>query len=358
MTNRVKAFFELLFGSIAFWICAFLLFNTIRYSGLSVELGNYTDEYIRIPIRAFYAYSFILGLIIGLFYAIIEYCFDLYVSKKLVLGVSILFKSLVYFILIIIILSLLSISIEKQVGIDLPNERGWWRNDPFFWNTVLYFITASIVFSFIRIANDKFGRGVFLNMLLGKYKKPKEEERILMFVDLKDSTKIAEHLGHETYSRFIQECFKDLNNVLRKHDAEVYQYVGDEAVINWTNKKGFKNNNCINLFFAFQKILLNRSNYYLNEYGYAPEFKAGIHSGKIMVAEVGTVKKELAFHGDVINSASRIQSLCNDYNASLLISETVLVHLNIDLFNYEEIKEGFILKGKQEKLKVFRIIAK
>ena len=358
MIDKVRAFFELLFGSIVFWVSAFLLFNTIRYNGLSVEIGNYTQDDIQIPIRAFFAYATILGLIIGVFYAIIEYLFDLYVSQKLIIGVNILLKSLIYFILIIIILSFLSFSIEKQVGIDLPNERGWWRKDPFFWNTVVYFITASIVFSFIRIANDKFGRGVFMNMLLGKYKRPKEEERILMFVDLKDSTKIAEQLGHETYSRFIQDCFKDLNNVLRQHDAEVYQYVGDEAVINWTNKKGFKNNNCINLYFAFQKTLLTRTDYYLTEYGFMPEFKAGVHSGKIMVAEVGTVKKELAFHGDVINSASRIQSLCNDYNASLLISETILDHVNSNLFNSEEIKEDFILKGKQEKLNVFRVSSK
>ena len=42
----------------------------------------------------------------------------------------------------------------------------------------------SIVFLFVRIANEKFGRGVLLNMLIGKYKQPKEEERLLMFLDL------------------------------------------------------------------------------------------------------------------------------------------------------------------------------
>lgn len=358
MNTKVRAFIELLFGSIVFWILAFLLFSTIRYNGLSFELKTYSQDNIQIPIRAFYAYSAIFGLICGFFYAIIEYCFDLYLSKKLILGLSISLKSLVYFVFIIVILSLLSFSIEKQVGIDLDNERGWWRKDPFFWNTVLFFIISSMVFSFIRIANDKFGRGVFLNMLIGTYKRPKEEERILMFIDLKDSTKIAEQLGHEAYSRFIQACFKDLNSILKKYDAEIYQYVGDEAVINWTKRRGFKKNNCINLFFDFQKILLDRSSFYQDDYGFTPIFKAGVHSGKIMIAEVGTIKKELAFHGDVINSASRIQSLCNDYDTSLLVSETILNNINSSLVNYEEIKENFILKGKQEKLRVFAITIK
>lgn len=358
MNTKSRTFFQLVLGSILFWILAFLLFNTIRYNGLSTELFTYSKEPIFIPVKAFYAYSVIFGFIVGLFYSFIEYAFDLYVNKRLVLGVNILLKSLVYILLLIIILSVLSFSIEKQVGIDLPNERGWWRRDPFFWNTVLYFSIASVVFSLVRIVNDKFGRGVFINMLLGKYKKPKEEERVLMFLDLKDSTTIAEQLGHVAYSEFIQDCFKELNDVLRKHDAEVYQYVGDEAVINWTPKRGFSKNNCVELFFTFETKLKHRQTYFLDKYNFVPQFKAGIHCGKLMVAEVGTVKKELAFHGDVINSASRIQGLCNDYNASILISETVLKKLNLENIVFNEITEDFALRGKEQKLKVFKVLSK
>ncbi len=161
-------------------------------------------------------------------------------------------------------------------------------------------------------------------MLLGKYRKQREEERILMFVDLKDSTKIAEQLGHQMYSQFIQDCFRDLNSVLRKHEADIYQYIGDEAVLVWKNKKGFRKNNCVNLYFAFQGKLNNRQEYYIKKYNHIPEFKAGLHCGKLMIAEVGTIKKELAYHGDVINTTSRIQGQCNNYKADLLVSQTLL----------------------------------
>lgn len=358
MSVKLKELVQLVLGSMLFWICAFLLFCIIRYNGISSELLTYTKDPISIPVKAFYAYSSIFGLIIGFCYALIEYYIELRLSKRYALGVNILFKSLVYILLIIVVLSLLSFSIEKRLGIDLPNEKGWWRDDPFFWNTVLYFTVASLVFSFIKIANDKFGRGVFVNMLLGKYKKPKEEERILMFVDLKDSTSIAEQLGHKTYSWFIQDCFKDLNDLLRKYDAEVYQYVGDEAVISWNTKSGFKNNNCINLFLEFENTLKKKKNYYKDKYGFPPIFKAGVHSGKLMIAEVGTVKKELAFHGDVINTASRIQSLCNMYNSTLLVSEAILEAINTEKLIVTEINEDFILKGKEQKLKVYKITSK
>lgn len=352
----IKKFFVSVIQSVVFWMLAFFLFIFVKYNGLEKELKVYTDEILYLPITEFYQFALLLGLVIGIFYAIIEFLFDTsYLNKKLVLGVSIITKSVVYFILIIIILTVFSFFIEKQIDIDLPNDRGWWHADPFFWNTILYFIVASIIFSLIKIANDKFGPGVFLNMLLGKYKKPKEEERILMFVDLKDSTKIAEQLGHEKYSQFIQDCFSDLNSVLRGYEADIYQYVGDEAVLSWSNKKGFRKNNCVNLFFAFLGKLKKRQKYYQQKYNYIPEFKAGLHCGKLMIAEVGTIKKELAYHGDVINTASRIQGLCNTYNSQLLVSQNLLEKSLITLKYQIDLLGDLELKGKEEKLKIYAV---
>lgn len=355
MSNRILAFLQLFFSSLLYWLLAFVFFIAIRYNGLVEELAIYTDEELGLPIYAFYIYGIILGLILGIFYAIIEYLFDEFLSKRLSLGVSLIGKSFIYFILIIIVLSLMSLRIEEHIDIDLPNEKGWWRKDPFFWITVIYFVAASIVFSLIRIANDKFGRGMFLNILLGKYRKPREEERILMFLDLKDSTKIAEKIGHIRYSKFIQDCFRDLNGILNIYEAEVYQYVGDEAVVTWKAKKGFKKNNCVNLFFAFRDQLKKQQQYYKSQFGFEPIFKAGVHYGKLMIAEVGTVKKEVAYHGDVINTTSRIQSLCNSYGASILISETLLKYLKFnEQFSIDS--KGIIqLKGKEESVELFEI---
>jgi len=51
--------------------------------------------------------------------------------------------------------------------------------------------------------------------------------------------------------------------------------------------------------------------YYLSKYGRVPVFKAGIHGGKVMALEVGSVKKELAYLGDIVNTTARIQGECN-----------------------------------------------
>ncbi|WP_299548432.1 adenylate/guanylate cyclase domain-containing protein [Seonamhaeicola sp.] len=355
---RLQKFFFLILQSVFFWTIAFFIYVFIKYHGLEEELQIYTDDRLSLPVVDFYRFGIYLGLIIGVIYAIIEFIFDAYLSKKLALGATIIIKSIIYLIIMVVILSVFSFYIEKQVNIDLPNERGWWRTDPFFWNTILYFVASSVIFSLLKVAIDKFGPGVFFNMLLGKYRKPREEERILMFIDLKDSTKIAEQLGHVRYSRFIQDCFTDLNSVLRKYEADIYQYVGDEAVLSWVTKKGFRKNNCVNLFFAFKNKLQKKRERYLNKYGIAPQFKAGLHCGRLMIAEVGTIKKELAFHGDVINTAARIQGLCNKHNAELLMSQELLEKSLIPL-KYNTTFIGDIeFKGKTNVLKIHKITDK
>jgi adenylate cyclase len=102
-------------------------------------------------------------------------------------------------------------------------------------------------------------------------------------------------------------------------------------------------------------IIREKGNYYENKYGIIPEFKAGISSGYATVAEVGELKKELAYHGDVLNTASRIQSVCNKYNKFLLISEEL--EKNLDLaFDYNKELIGSIeLKGKLQPDNIYSI---
>lgn len=358
MNNSLRLFLELLVLSIMYWVIIFSLYAVIRYNGLEEELSFYTDDELFLPINLWHKITLIMGLIVGFFYAIIEWFFDRFLTQKLVLGAIIIIKIMLY---ISIITSLLVITVsllEEHGDIDLPNDLDSWHTNSLFLNFGAYFILMSIVFLFIRITNEKFGRGVLLNMLIGKYKQPKEEERILMFLDLKDSTTIAEKLGHKLYSKFIQNCFSDLDRILYNYQAEIYQYVGDEAVISWSPKKGFNNNNCINLFFAFQTVLKSKTKYYTKKYNYVPEFKAGIHFGKLIIAEVGTIKKEIAYHGDVINTTARIQGLCNRYNSVLLISEFLLQRSTIKLNYTANFIGNLSLKGKEEKLKIYSIESK
>ena len=357
MNKETKQYLQILWQSVLFWTIAMMLFAFFRYYGV-YETGSIKgidkplNVHLTIPLFTF------SGCISGIIYANINYFLIKHTSKKFSWGLNLILNISFYFLFSIIIGSFIREIANTVFDMELDNELGWWISSKTFRAIVLYMSLASVVFSFINIANDKFGKGVFIKMLLGKYRVPKEEKRIFMFLDLKSSTTIAEKLEHFKYSQLIQDCFYDLNDVAPKFEAEIYQYVGDEAVISWPFVKGIHNNNCIELFFAFTEKLNSKKEYYIRKYGITPVFKAGLHGGKLMVAEVGVVKKELAYHGDVINTSSRIQSECATYNATLLISEKLLDNLKIaDSFSSFYLG-NVILKGKQQKVPIHSITKK
>lgn len=220
--------------------------------------------------------------------------------------------------------------------------------------TVFWGFSISLAL-FILQVSDKFGQGVLLDFILGKYHNPKEETRIFMFLDLKSSTTYAEKLGHIKYSQLIQDCFFDITEVVVKHHAKIYQYVGDEVVLSWETDKGIKDNNCIKAYFAYDKLLTDKRNYYEKKYGMVPEFKAGVNLGYVTVAEVGELKKELAYHGDVLNTAARIQGQCNQYQSKILISEEVNNQLDLNSDFSPELIGNIQLKGKLKSVNIYDI---
>lgn len=332
------------------------LFALFRFYGLtSIESIRTTDDIAHLSMEEIMGYYILIGLSLGLLYALVEFAFEKYGSKRLAIGPSMAIRTLTYFISTITVFTLLVGVMSDLSGVSIDNGRGWWLRNKILHSNLLYIFIASLVFSFLKISKEKFGRGVFIKMLLGKYKKPQEEKRIFMFLDLKDSTAIAEQLGHLRYSQFIQDFFYDLNEVVPRFDAEIYQYVGDEAVLSWPYDKGIANANCIKIFFAFGHHIKKRHDYYVEKYGLAPTFKAGVHGGFLMVAEVGSVKKELAYHGDVINTAARIQEECNNYKASLLISEALLNELDLGTSYSPTSLGSILLKGKHTEINVHAI---
>jgi len=225
------------------------------------------------------------------------------------------------------------------------------------WKNIYYLFgiyTAALApgISFINQMNKKFGPGVLLPMLFGKYRKPIEEERIFMLLDMKSSTTHAEMLGHRKYSSLIQDCFLDINEVVFKYKAEIYQYVGDEIVISWLKSTSEDEDKCLDFFFGCQRQFKKRTEFYEEKYGLVPVFKAGVHRGLVMAVEVGDIKREIAYHGDTINTAARIQSVCNKYGKSLLVSEEIastIERYKIDLVGEIE------LKGKSQKTMIYGI---
>ena len=213
---------------------------------------------------------------------------------------------------------------------------------------------SSALYHFILQINRKFGPGVLLEYSFGKYFAPKVEERAFMFLDLKSSTRLAETLEHVSYSRLVQDCYAELTIPLIDYRAQVYQYVGDEVVLTWKMNRFFYAHYCHEFFYAFQDRIEAKRDYFISNYGACPQFKAGVHCGNVTVAEVGEIKTEIAYHGDVVNTASRIQNLCNQFEKQLLVSESLFERLPRDHALVSFVAEAE-LRGKEVTTKIYTI---
>ena len=345
---------------INFWVVAYLLFATVIHL-FTQSITDGTDiQNIRQPLP-FFISTFIIAIIFGTASGILEY----YVFNKKTtgrsLGFVILSKGLFYALMMTILFGLMRFVfwnlITKATYYEDLDDNMTGRSWMFMYLTLLiYTLTMGLVISFINQMNNKFGPGVLVPILLGKYIKPKVEDRIIIFLDLKSSTTLAEKLGHIKYSELIRDCFNDINVISMEYQAEIYQYVGDEVVLSWLTKTMNNPINAIDFYFACENIFNSKLDYYLKEYELLPEFKAGIHIGQITAVEVGSVKREIAYHGDTMNVTARIQEKCNAFKSNILISETLesKIDWNDSLYK-KQVFEAVNLKGRKEPITIYNI---
>ena len=248
---------------------------------------------------------------------------------------------------------------SSQLGVSVLSANAWedmfseffsllQLQNYFFW---LLVVIGTLVYFLI---NDKYGPGMLRAFLLGKYFHPQREERIFMFLDLRSSTEIAERLGEKQYFNFLKDVYRDSTRSILLAKGEVYQYVGDEIVISWPTAKGVENANCLSCFFEIKHSLQNNRKYYQDTYNVIPEFKAGLHFGNVMAGEIGVIKRDIAFSGDVLNTTARIQDKCNELGVDILLSKYLLNKLNLPADSYQTQNVGEIqLRGKEKKMSLY-----
>ncbi|MBP6681218.1 MAG: hypothetical protein KA166_08505 [Saprospiraceae bacterium] len=208
------------------------------------------------------------------------------------------------------------------------------------------------------MVNDKYGPGNLRSFFMGRYFRPQREEHIFMFLDLRSSTYIAQVLGEQQYFNFIKDVIRDATPVILRHKGRIYQYVGDEITVSWWMNQGLNKLNCIRCPMEIRKIFNHRSSYYTAQYGVVPDFKAGLHCGPVMVGEIGVVKRDIAFSGEVVGTAARIQNRCNHLEVNLLMSQDLK-----DLLPWEgsrlipEHKGDLLIKGKMVNLPLYTVNA-
>jgi adenylate cyclase len=213
-------------------------------------------------------------------------------------------------------------------------------------------VISTLVISLIQIRRLH-RPGDLVKYVTGKYHLPEEVNKIFLFIDLKSSTSIAEKLGNIKYSSFLIDYFHDMTGAILMSKAEIYQYIGDEIILTWSYSSGIKDSRCVNCFYDIRNSIEMNKEKYLKKYGVYPQFKAALHAGRVSVTWIGSIKKEIVYHGDVLNTTARIQDECNKHNQCFLVSDYMVQNLKLPEYLRSEFVGELQLKGKQSKVKIF-----
>lgn len=243
--------------------------------------------------------------------------------------------------------------ITSLLWADLGSLKSYFQVDIFF--DVLVAVLIFLLVTFIMQMRRLIGEGIMWNMITGRYHQPRRERRIYMFLDIKDSTAIAEKLGDEKAHAFISDVFFVADRLVSEHRGEVLSYNGDELVASWHEDAGLEESRCLACYQAVVTTLAARNDHYLKAYGTTPEFWAGFHIGDVVVGECGDSKLAIVHIGDTPNTAARLEHYAKDIGRKCLASGALIERLTLPETITAEPMGLVALKGHSHDTEVFAI---
>lgn len=217
---------------------------------------------------------------------------------------------------------------------------------------IVSLVVAIALNTVLRVRSLVGGR-VLTNFLLGRYHRPLREQRVFMFLDLADSTRLSEELGDVRVQSLIGRFFFDIAGPIADHGGETHRYIGDEIVVTWPFADATVDARCVHCVFGIQDLIASRSRYYEAEFGVVPQFRVGLHGGPVVASEVGDDKREIVYFGDTVNTTARLQSLCKDMGSGFLASGALLDAITLPPRTEARHMGEVELRGKAKSVRVF-----
>jgi len=214
-----------------------------------------------------------------------------------------------------------SAQIEKQIDAAFPLGL-----------SIVVGMMVTLLLVLLRQASQLVGERTFRMVMRGRYRRPRTEERFFLFIDIVGSTPVAEKLGALSVHRYLNRIFQETSDPVDDYGGEVYQYVGDEIVVTWlvpegeAGKKHF-GAKPISCFFAIEAALARAAPEFEREFGTVPKLRAALHAGEVVTGEAGGSRRAIVFHGDVMNTTSRIENLTRTLGHPFLVSEDALARM-------------------------------
>jgi two-component system sensor histidine kinase ChiS len=192
---------------------------------------------------------------------------------------------------------------------------------------------------------DQLGQDSILNVRLGDQI---QKEMTVMFADIRSFTTLSENLTPEENFRFVNTLLSGLGPIIRKHHGFIDKFLGDGVMALFSESP----DDAVNAAIEMQRNL--------HEFNQTRPKNAhvrigiGIHTGILMLGTVGESRRmEGTVISDVVNVASRLETLTKVFGSGIIVSEATLDKLTA---TYPQRSLGIVrVKGKRQAVSIYEI---
>lgn len=178
----------------------------------------------------------------------------------------------------------------------------------------------------------------------------------VLFADVAGFTQFAEEVGAEAAFEMIQVVSGKMQEAVHAQNGTIGEYRGDGIMALFSVTTGIEDGplSACRAALQIQSSMLDMQKDMQRRYGRAPQVRIGIHSGPLVVGDVGdTSKAHVTIIGDTANVASRLETMAG--LAEIFISSDLfaLVEGRVEATDLGE----RTMKGKSASQRVYQLIA-
>jgi len=178
----------------------------------------------------------------------------------------------------------------------------------------------------------------------------------VLFSDVRGFTRLAEGMAPEALAKLLSEYFTEMVEVVFEHGGTLDKFVGDAIMALWGAPQAQDDapDRAVRAALAMQEALVHLNARWLAAGRPALGVGIGINFGEVFVGNIGSHRRlEYTVLGDVVNVAAR---LCAEAGAGEILVADGVRTATYGGWNYEAL-EPMALKGREEKVNVFRVVS-
>jgi adenylate cyclase len=309
-------------------------------------------------------YPFINGVLAGLVIGLVIGCYEIYLFHPRLHQSSflrLLFLRVTIYMVTITLVILVIVTINRAYRHDqsffealISEESQIYLRDGKFERAIAFTFFISLTANFTRLISFKIGRGMLLNFILGVYHKPQLVKRAFLFLQIKNASPILEQFNIELYHNFLNRIYQEISLAVMRNHGYIYEYVDNQIIAYWkSNKQPAWEQHLVNCYTEI-KFMMDTEPYFKETFNLTPVIVGAAHGGEVIQAEIGELKTEIVFQGDVLNTTSRILALAVNSNSDLIVSDYLIDNLQQAKYNLVPL-EKTLLQGKHHEINLYAL---